>query len=47
MIKFSEMINEEVSSGVFKLGLDIHGVVDAMPKFFSFLTDSFVKNGAN
>mgnify|MGYP000751541977 CR=1 FL=1 len=32
-------------SGKFKLGLDIHGVVDAMPEFFSFLTDSFVKNG--
>ena len=45
MIKFSEMINEEASSGVFKLGLDIHGVVDSMPEFFSFLTDSFVKNG--
>jgi hypothetical protein len=29
----------------FKLGLDIHGVVDSMPEFFSFLTDSFIKNG--
>jgi len=38
------MVNEEMS-GKFKLGLDIHGVVDAMPEFFSFLTDSFIKNG--
>ena len=38
------MVNEEVV-GKFKLGLDIHGVVDAMPEFFSFLTDSFIKNG--
>ena len=39
------MVNEEMGSGKFKLGLDIHGVVDAMPEFFSFLTDSFIKNG--
>ena len=46
MNKFSDMVNEEVGSGsIFKLGLDIHGVVDAMPEFFSFLTDSFIKNG--
>jgi len=38
------MVNEELG-GKFKLGLDIHGVVDAMPDFFSFLTDSFIKNG--
>ena len=45
MIKFSEMVNEEVgNSSIFKLGLDVHGVVDAMPEFFAFLTDSFIKN---
>ncbi len=44
MKKFTNMINESVGSK-FKLGLDIHGVVDAMPEFFSFLTDSFIKNG--
>jgi len=44
MKKFTHMVNEEVV-GKFKLGLDIHGVVDAMPEFFSFLTDSFIKNG--
>lgn len=44
MKKFTHMVNEEMS-GKYKLGLDIHGVVDAMPEFFSFLTDSFIKNG--
>jgi hypothetical protein len=44
MKKFTHMVNEELG-GKFKLGLDIHGVVDAMPDFFSFLTDSFIKNG--
>jgi hypothetical protein len=29
---------------VFKIGLDIHGVIDAMPEFFSFLSESFIKN---
>ena len=41
MKKFTHMVNEEVV-GKFKLGLDIHGVVDSMPDFFSFLTDSFI-----
>ena len=44
MKKFTHMVNEELG-GKFKLGLDIHGVVDSMPEFFSFLTDSFIKNG--
>ncbi len=44
MKRFTEMVNES-AGGKFKLGLDIHGVVDAMPDFFSFLTDSFIKNG--
>jgi len=42
--KFSEMVNESATSKM-KLGIDVHGVIDAMPEFFSFLTDSFVKNG--
>ena len=28
-----------------KIGLDIHGVIDEMPEFFSFLTNSIIKNG--
>ena len=44
MKKFTHMVNEEVVSK-FKLGLDVHGVIDSMPEFFSFLTDSFIKNG--
>ena len=34
-----------MGKGIFKLGLDVHGVVDSMPEFFSFLSDSFIKNG--
>ena len=44
MKRFTQIVNENVG-GKFKLGLDIHGVVDALPEFFSFLTDSFIKNG--
>lgn len=29
----------------FKLGIDIHGVIDSLPEFFSFLTESIIKNG--
>lgn len=43
MKRFTHMVNEEVV-GKFKLGLDMHGVIDDMPEFFSFLTDSFIKN---
>lgn len=43
MKRFTHMVNEEVV-GKFKLGLDMHGVIDDMPDFFSFLTDSFIKN---
>ena len=46
MIKFSEMISENINNqSVPKLGLDVHGVIDAMPDFFAFLTDAFIKNG--
>ena len=41
--KFSTMINENNSSKQ-KLGLDIHGVINTMPYFFAFLSDSFIKN---
>jgi len=34
-----------MSNSIFKLGLDVHGVVDSMPEFFSFLSESFIKNG--
>jgi len=43
--KFSDMVNESASTSNFKLGIDVHGVIDAMPEFFAFLTDSFIKNG--
>jgi len=43
--KFSDMVNESASTSNFKLGIDVHGVIDAMPEFFAFLTDAFIKNG--
>lgn len=46
MIKFSNIINESNNSQ-FSLGIDIHGVIDALPEFFSFLTDSIIKNGGS
>lgn len=45
MNKFSKMIGESLNTSSFKLGLDIHGVIDSNPDFFAFLTDSFIKNG--
>ena len=44
MKRFTDMVNESVT-GKFKIGLDIHGVADAMPEFFSFLTNSFIAAG--
>ncbi len=44
MLKFTNLIQES-ASGKFKLGLDIHGVLNALPEFFAFLTDSIIKNG--
>ena len=44
--KFTEKVNEEFTpSSIFKLGLDYHGVVDALPEAFAFLSESVVKNG--
>jgi len=36
--KFSKLT--ESTSVKFKIGLDLHGVIDALPEFFAFLTDS-------
>jgi len=41
--KFSKLT--ESTSAKFKIGLDLHGVIDALPEFFAFLTDSVIKNG--
>ena len=41
--KFSNITESAVSK--FKVGLDLHGVIDTLPDFFSFLSDSVVKNG--
>ena len=40
--KFSKLT--ESNSTKYKIGLDVHGVIDAIPDFFAFLTDSIVKN---
>lgn len=37
--------NWKDSKKPFKLGLDIHGVIDKLPEFFSFLSESVIKNG--
>jgi len=44
MKKFS-LINESKSK--FSIGIDIHGVIDALPEFFAFLADSVIKNGGD
>lgn len=44
MKKFTNIVNES-SINKYKLGLDIHGVVDSMPDFFAFLSDAVIKNG--
>jgi len=45
MIKFSNMINENRSDFKFKLGLDLHGVIDSLPKEIAFLTNAIVSAG--
>jgi hypothetical protein len=40
--KFSKLTE---SSTKFKIGLDLHGVIDSLPDFFGFLTQSVIKNG--
>jgi len=44
MKKFTDMVNENMTDK-FKIGLDIHGVVDSMPEFFSFLSNAFISAG--
>ena len=44
MLKFTNLIQES-SGSKFKLGLDIHGVINALPEFFSFLSEAIIKNG--
>lgn len=44
MKKFTHLVTE--NSGVkFKLGLDVHGVIDSMPDIFSFLSQAIINNG--
>ncbi len=38
-------MNEFSSSKKYKISLDFHGVLDAMPDFFSFLTNAIVSSG--
>lgn len=44
MDKFTAKINES-SGSQFKIGLDLHGVIDDEPEFFSFLTTAVISNG--
>lgn len=44
MIKFTNMINEN-SGFKFKMGLDVHGVIDSLPDFFAFLTNAIISAG--
>ena len=46
MLKFTNLIQENTTSK-FNIGLDIHGVINTIPEFFAFLTDSIIKNGGN
>ena len=41
--KFSKIM--ESKGKPMKIGLDFHGVIDAMPEFFSFFTDAIIKAG--
>ena len=43
MNKFSKIT--ENSSTPYKIGFDLHGVIDSLPDLFSFLSEAIVKNG--
>ena len=43
--KFTNMIKESNSGSKFKLGLDLHGVIDALPEQFAFLTNAIISAG--
>jgi hypothetical protein len=45
MIKFSNIIKENKSISKFKLGLDLHGVIDSLPNEISFLTNAIISSG--
>lgn len=45
MIKQFSKITESAGSNKFKLGLDIHGVIDSLPEVFSFLSKAVVDAG--
>ena len=42
--RFSEMIKESQNTK-FKLGLDIHGVIDSLPDSFAFLSSAVINSG--
>lgn len=44
MKKFSHIV-ESNSSSKFKLGIDVHGVADTLPKEFSFLSSAVINAG--
>ena len=37
-------MNNINKNNIFKIGIDIHGVISLMPDFFSFLSESIIKN---
>ena len=37
-------MNNINKNNIFKIGIDIHGVISSMPDFFSFLSESIIKN---
>ena len=43
MLKFTKLIQES-SSSKFKLGLDIHGVINSTPELFAFISQSIINN---
>lgn len=43
MYKFSKI--SESLGGPWKVGLDLHGVIDSMPEFFSFFTKAIIDAG--
>ena len=42
--RFSEKIDENVNQKTMKFSFDVHGVIDALPEVFAFLSQSIVKN---
>ena len=44
MVKFSDMLNESSSQKI-KISIDVHGVIDALPELFSFLSKAVISAG--